>query len=155
MYALRGESATYLSGRDPKARSRKLMVEIEKERFKKLFPNLAQTLEGEEMKIEIASVGSEDNKEKTSARKFVGYTPNVIDFIRRCETRHEAEKIIIYLEKKGEISSKYAEKLKLQIKKKGIRSFGPKKGEDYYLKHGGIVADNSSMSRSPSRFKVD
>ena len=71
------------------------MMEIEKERFKKLFPNLAQTLEDEGVKIEIRSVGSDhENEVKAPSRKFAGYTPNVLDFIRRCETEQQAEKII-------------------------------------------------------------
>jgi hypothetical protein len=114
-------------------------MEIEKKRFEKLFPNLAQMLKDEEMKIGVTSVGSNHEKEeKAPSRKFVGYTPNVVDFIRRCETECQAKKIIEYLEKKGEISGEYADRLRLQIKKKGIRSLGPKKEGDFYLKRGGI-----------------
>jgi hypothetical protein len=43
-----------------------------------------------------------------------------------------AEEIIAYMEKRGEISNEYAQKLRAQLKRKGVRSFGPKKEENYY-----------------------
>jgi hypothetical protein len=76
--------------------------------------------------------------EKAVAKKFVGYTPDVIDFIRRCDKAEDAEDIIFYLEKRREISSGYANKLRKQLKTKGVRSFGPKKEDDYYLKQDGF-----------------
>ena len=45
-------------------------------------------------------------------------------------------KIIAYMEKRGEIEKQYAERLRKQLEDKGVRSFGPKKEENYYLKHG-------------------
>jgi hypothetical protein len=60
--------------------------------------------------------------------------PDVIDFIRRCDTEEQAEEIIAYMEKRGEIEKQYAERLRKQLKDKGVRSFGPKKEENYYLK---------------------
>lgn len=112
-------------------------MEVEKERFKKLFPRLAEDLEVKERRIGITSVRSDlKTGEKASSRKFSGYTPDVIDFIRRCDNEQQAEKIISYLEKKGEIDHEYAKRLMRQLKEKGVRSFGPKKEEDYYLKHG-------------------
>jgi hypothetical protein len=62
--------------------------------------------------------------------------PDVIDFIRRCDTEEQAEEIIAYMEKRGEIEKQYAERLRKQLKDKGVRSFGLKKEENYYLKHG-------------------
>jgi hypothetical protein len=67
--------------------------------------------------------------------EFSGYNPSVIDFIRRCNTIKETESIISYLEKRGEITEKYGGIIRNQIKKKGIRSFGPKKFENYYFKN--------------------
>jgi len=40
--------------------------------------------------------------------------------------------MIAYMEKRGEISKEYAQKLRAQLKRKGVRSFGPKKEENYY-----------------------
>jgi hypothetical protein len=66
------------------------------------------------------------------------YEPTVIDFVRRCETEKEAEDIINYLEKRGELTKEYAMQLRRQLKKEGVRSFGPKKEENYYFKKGGL-----------------
>jgi len=60
----------------------------------------------------------------------------VVDFLRRCDTKAQAEEIIDYMAKKGEITKAYAEKLRAQLEEKGVRSFGTKKEKDYYLKHG-------------------
>jgi hypothetical protein len=60
--------------------------------------------------------------------------PDVIDFIRRCDSNKQAEEIINYLRKRGEVNREYARKLRRQLKEKGVRSFGPKKEEDYYSK---------------------
>jgi len=107
-------------------------MEINKEHFKKLYPHLAEEFNVEEQRIDNP-VRSEL---KTLEKKFSKYTPNVIDFIRRCDNSKQAKKIINYLEKRGEINYEYATMLKKQLKKLGLRSFGPKKEEEYYLKHG-------------------
>jgi hypothetical protein len=112
-------------------------VEFDKETFKKMFPNLARELESNENKIAINSVRSEvQTGERAASKRFVNYVPDILDFIRRCDTEEQAEEIITYMEKKGEIGKHYAEKLRKQLKEKGVRSFGPKKEENYYLKHG-------------------
>ena len=114
------------------------MMEIDKEKFRKMFPNLAREMEGGEGKITITSFRSDiDVGEKAASKKFEGYNPDVIDFIRRCDTEDQAEEIIEYLEKRGEIDLQYANKLREQLKEKGVRSFGPKKEDDYYLKQAG------------------
>ncbi|HEX9261039.1 MAG TPA: DUF2095 family protein, partial [Candidatus Bathyarchaeia archaeon] len=61
-----------------------------------------------------------------------------VDFIRRCDTEAQAQEIIAYLQKKGEITIEYADELRCQLKRDGVRSFGPKKEENYYFKEGGI-----------------
>jgi hypothetical protein len=43
------------------------------------------------------------------------------------------------MEKKGEIKEQYAQKLRRQLRRKGVRSFGPKKEENYYLNHGELA----------------
>ncbi|MBX5321208.1 MAG: DUF2095 family protein [Candidatus Bathyarchaeota archaeon] len=115
-------------------------VEFDKETFKKLFPNLAKEMELGENKVAVNSVRTDSNcGERAAARHFVHYDPDVIDFLRRCDTQEQAEEIIAYMEKRGEISKEYAEKLRKQLKEKGVRSFGPKKEENYYLKRGGLL----------------
>ena len=112
---------------------------MNKKRFRKMFPHLAQELEGGDSRVAIDSVRSNlQTEEKTSSRKFANYIPDVIDFLRRCDTEQQAEEIICYLEGRGEISLDYAKRLKEQLKKEGVRSFGSKKEEDHYLKEDGF-----------------
>jgi hypothetical protein len=114
-------------------------VEIDKKSFKKTFPNLSKELEFEESKVDIRSVRTDsDEAEKVVPEKFRHYNPTVIDFIRRCDTEAQAEAIIEYLEKRGEVTQEYAKKLRTQLKKEGVRSFGSKKEEYYYFKQGGL-----------------
>jgi len=110
-------------------------MEIDKKKFRKMFPHLAEELKGEEHKIEITSVRSDiQTGEKASSKKFARYMPDVIDFIRRCDNEEQAEEIISYMERRREISREYAKRLRKQLKEKGVRSFGSKKEEDYYFK---------------------
>ena len=112
-------------------------MESDKETFKKLFPNLVKELESDKNKVAINSVRTDiQTGERATSKRFIHYTPDVIDFIRRCDTEQQAEEIIDYMEKKGEIQKQYAKRLRKQLKEKGVRSFGPKKEENYYFKHG-------------------
>jgi hypothetical protein len=112
-------------------------MEFNRETLKKMFPNLANELKTGENKTDINSVRTDmEDGENAVSERFAGYTPDVVDFIRRCDTTKQAEEIIVYMEKKGEISHQHAEKLRQQLKEKGVRSFGSKKEEDYYMKHG-------------------
>jgi hypothetical protein len=115
------------------------IVEIDKKSFKKMFPHLSEELEGGESKVSINSVRTDsDTAEKSLSDKFRNYNPTVVDFIRRCDTEAQAEAIIAYLEKRGELTKEYAEELRKQLKKEGVRSFGSKKEENYYFKQGGL-----------------
>ena len=112
-------------------------MEFEEKTFKKIFPNLAKELEFDENKVSVNSVrGNVQTGENAASAKFVHYTPDAIDFLRRCDTVEQAKEIIAFMEKQGEIDKQHAVKLRKQLKDKGVRSFGPKKEEDYYLKHG-------------------
>lgn len=113
-------------------------MELEKEVFKKMFPTLAKELGSGENKLSVNSVRTDDEvgERRVTGRKFARYLPDVIDFIRRCETPGQAEVIIDYMERRGEIDKQYAGKLRKQLKEKGVRSFGAKKEEGYYVKHG-------------------
>lgn len=104
-----------------------------------MFPNLSEELETGNCKTKIDSVRSDpESAEKAVSRRFTDYNPDVIDFIRRCDSVAQAEEIVCYLEKRREISSEYAKKLRKQLKQKGVRSFGSKKEDDYYLKQDGF-----------------
>jgi hypothetical protein len=112
-------------------------MEVDKETFKKLFPNLAREMELGKSKVTINSVRTDLKVgEKAVSKKFEHYMPDVVDFIRRCDTEEQAKEIIDYMEKRGEITPEYAKKLRKQLKDKGVRSFGPKKEQGYYFTHG-------------------
>jgi len=112
-------------------------MEIDKKSFRKMFPNLSEELEDKESKVGIGAVGSDNGEANNSvSKKFHNYNPTVIDFLRRCDTSTQAETIIDYLEKRGELTEEYAAELREQVKRKGVRSFGSKKEENYYLKKG-------------------
>ncbi len=114
-------------------------MEMRKERLKKMLPRLFEEMETNEQEVAVNSVTSDlQTEKKTSSKKFGGYNPDVVDFIHRCDDVQQAQEIIQYLEKRGEISSEYASRLGKQLKEKGVRSFGPKKEDDYYSRNGEI-----------------
>lgn len=114
-------------------------MDFEKKKFQKMFPNLAQEMTNRKCRTKIDSIRSDIiSAEKAVSKKFTNYTPDVIDFLRRCDKAEQAEEIICYLEKRQEITAEYAKKLKKQLKTKGVRSFGEKKENDYYLKQDGF-----------------
>jgi len=112
-------------------------MEINKKRFKKLFPHLSREMEAKKQRATISSVRSDlQTGERASSRMFDSYEPDVIDFIRRCDNEKQAIEIVNYMEEREEISHDYARRLRKQLKEKGVRSFGPKKEDDYYSKRG-------------------
>ena len=128
---------------------------IDKKSLKKMFPHLYGELETGEVKVPINAVrknpleaeeaaAGEECEEEESAPctetpdKLRHFNPSAVDFIRRCDTEAQAEEIIDYLQKKGEITKENAEHMRCQLKQKGVRSFGPKKEENHYFKEGGI-----------------
>jgi hypothetical protein len=119
------------------ARREGASMELDRESLKKMFPNLVKDLQADENKVRVNSVrtNQEDGEKAVTSQSFDDYMPDVIDFIRRCDTKEQAEEIICYLERRGEIDKEYAQKLREQLKEKGVRSFGTKKEQDYYLKH--------------------
>lgn len=116
-----------------------LKMDLEKEKFRKMFPKLAEEMDSKTCVTKIDSVHSDPyTAENTVPKRFSGYSPDVIDFLRRCDETEQAEDIICYLEKRNEISSMQAKKIRKQLKTKGIRSFGAKKEDGYYLKQDGF-----------------
>jgi hypothetical protein len=110
-------------------------MEADKGTFKKMFPHLAEEMEAEKSKVSINSVRSDPPaEEKASGKRFDNYNPDVIDFICRCDNDKQAKEIIDYMEKRGEIDQKYAQKLRTHLRKKGVRSFGARRDEGYYLR---------------------
>jgi hypothetical protein len=105
-------------------------VEFTPEKFRKLFPHLAEELGGEGT-VRISGVRSE----REEAERAAGFLPSAVDFLRRCETEREAEEILSFLEGRGEITREYAERLRRQLRKEGLRSFGSKKEPGYYFRN--------------------
>ena len=112
-------------------------MELDEKTFRKLFPHLAEEiLSGKTKRVRIAGIrwDVEVGEKAVSGESLSGYMPDVVDFIRRCRTVEEAEEIIDYLERRGEISKEYADRLRRQLKTRGLRSFGSWKEPGYYLK---------------------
>ncbi|WP_236609702.1 DUF2095 family protein [Archaeoglobus sulfaticallidus] len=92
-----------------------MMLNIDNEKFKKMFPKLSDELSSSE------SVGSLVRKRKL---------PTIMDHIERCENDEEAMEIIDFFLKIGEIKEEDAEELKNNIKE--LRDlFGTRKRGDY------------------------
>ena len=108
---------------------------MEKKHFKRLFPHIAKEVDSETSKVNLSKVRERLPSTEPSYkvnRKYAGYQPSAIDFIRRCRTPQEAEEIIAYLEKKGDITLEDAKALRRKLNEEGLRSFGPwKKPGDY------------------------
>jgi hypothetical protein len=134
---------------------------MEKKDMKKMFPHLFNELEIGEVKVpingirknpaeaeaEVAGECSCDECHEEVAEiaessetpdKLRHFNPQAVDFLRRCDTEAQAEEIIAYLQKKGEITAEYANELRCQLKKEGVRAFGPKKEENHYFREGGL-----------------
>lgn len=115
-------------------------MNLDKKDLKRMFSSLAKEMDSDENKVSVNSVrtDNETGERRVTRGRFVNYVPDVIDYIRRCDTDKQAEEIIVYMEKKGEIDAQFAKELRKQLEEKGVRSFGLKKGHDYYLKHGNV-----------------
>jgi hypothetical protein len=135
----------------------------DKKSLKKMFPHLYEELETGEVKVPINAIRKDPLQAEAEVEggeeyaydechepeedltpstqtpdKLRHFNPQAVDFLRRCDTETQAEEIITYLEKKGEITKEYACELRCKLKKDGVRSFGPKKEEYHYFKEGGL-----------------
>jgi hypothetical protein len=129
---------------------------VDKHSLKKMFPHLYSELEGpSENRVSIDAVNADSEVDKEAieiedvceeeflkpakeADKLRDFNPSAVDFIRRCDTDEQAQEIISYLKKKGELTQKQAKELECQLKREGVRSFGSKKEENYYFHEGGV-----------------
>lgn len=105
---------------------------MEKEDFKKKYPKLAEEIE--------LGVGKSDLQFEVEPpkpkRKFAGYDPSIIDFIRRCTNETQALEIIEYMKNREEITLEEAEMLCKQLEEEGLQSFGKRKTPGYYEREG-------------------
>ena len=100
--------------------------------FKRLFPNLANEIDESKSSIHMDRFRLVDHEIATNGRKWAGYSPDIVDFIRRCDNEEEAEAIINYMEEKGEITVENADDLRKRLRRDGLRSFGDRKKTDFY-----------------------
>ncbi|HID90353.1 TPA: DUF2095 domain-containing protein [Candidatus Bathyarchaeota archaeon] len=114
-------------------------VAFSKKELRKLFPYLMDEIEKKKGTVRIRSVRTIAGRGEraVSYDRLRGYMPDVVDFIRRCDTEEEALEIIDFMERKGEITPAYAERLREQLKTRGLRSFGLKKERGYYFRIAG------------------
>lgn len=101
------------------------------------LPHLANEVQSSDPSVQIDGVRWEETDRtrqpvRSSGDQFSGYSPDVVDFLRRCTTEDEALEIINFLEKRREINSNHAEELRNQLKSQGLRSFGTKKSWGHY-----------------------
>lgn len=100
-------------------------LEWEREKFKKMFPNLYREIERGKYKIDIR---------KLQPDPWRGYQPYPEDFIARARNEREAMEIIDYLEKIKEISAEKARELRERLAKNGIDSFGERRSPGFYFR---------------------
>lgn len=109
-----------------------------REEFKDAFPALSEELEeGSTKSVGIDGVRTmSDQPDSGKGRDHKTFMPDIVDYIRRCDTITQAIEIIDYMLGRGELSRADARDIKLQLKQDGLRSFGAKKEKDHYLHHG-------------------
>ena len=105
---------------------------MEKKKFRELFPHLTDELVNGKSVADLEDDTIRQKRSLNTNRRWEGYDPDIIDFIRRCETPEEAEKIIDYMSNEGKVSHETAEKLRRQLEEEGVRSFGTYKEKGYY-----------------------
>jgi hypothetical protein len=111
------------------------------EKILERLPHLANEIQSSGSGVQIEGVRWEETDRtrqpvRTGEDRFSGYSPDVIDFIRRCTTEDEALEIINFLEKRGEIKTHHANELRDQLQRRGVRSFGTKKSWGHYKSEG-------------------
>ncbi len=105
------------------------MPKYDPDYFKEKFPELYEEVEGDGKTIEVDGVRTDAKEEEEK----IG--PNIVDFIRLCDTEDEALEIINHMEAEDKIDSEYASDLRKQLTHRGLRSFGSKrKPGDYSFK---------------------
>ncbi|MHA2020412.1 MAG: DUF2095 family protein [Candidatus Thorarchaeota archaeon] len=107
------------------------------EEFKDDFPALAKEMsEKRTLTHRIDGVRTMSDDEPKEKREHKTFLPDIVDYIRRCDTVTQAIEIVDYMLSRDEISPSDAREIKSQLKADGLRSFGAKKEKDHYLHHG-------------------
>jgi len=100
------------------------------------FPALSEELEEGKTKVyKVEGVRTDSEKSGESGTEQT-FMPDVVDYIRRCDTESQAVEIIDFMVKRREISESEASEIKKKLRSEGLRSFGAKKEKDHYLRFG-------------------
>lgn len=107
----------------------------------KHLPHLTADIARSESDVQIEGVRWEETDRTqqpitTDRPRFSSYSPDIVDFLRRCNTDEEASDVITFLENRGEITPAHARELRKQLQERGIRSFGSKKAWGHYEREG-------------------
>jgi len=105
---------------------------MEKEEFKKRFPTLAKEIEEGEGRAKLSFQVEKPERK----RKFAGYEPDIVDYLRRCNTEEQALEVIEYMKYRDEITDEEANQYVEKLEEQGLRSFGTRKEPGYYEKEG-------------------
>jgi len=100
-------------------------MEWDREKFRKMFPNLYREIEGEVKSIWLRELQRDP---------WRGYQPSPEDFIARAGSVEEAMEAIDYLEMVGEITGEKAEELREKIRREGLEGFGEKRMPGFYFR---------------------
>jgi len=97
--------------------------------LRKKFPHILKELEDEGLPITGVRV---DDIPSGAVSDHQAVEPSIIDFLRRCSDEEAALEIIAFMESQKQIGEDYAKKLRAQLLKRGLRSFGSKKEQGHY-----------------------
>lgn len=102
------------------------MSERARKELRRNYPNLAEEL-GRIGTVRVDAVRTSHREAEKVAHSVQDYKPTIIYFIRRCENDDQALEIINFLEERSEIESSYAQRLRVQLVERGLRSFGKRR----------------------------
>ncbi|MEM1545508.1 MAG: DUF2095 family protein [Candidatus Methanomethylicia archaeon] len=93
----------------------------DEETMKVMFPNLYREVKAKRRCIRIDAVRTSIDEAEAIASD--PYKLDVIYFLRKSRNVKEAEEVIAFYERIGEINAEYANSLRKQLHEKGLRSF--------------------------------
>lgn len=108
------------------------MTSYDPEYFQEKFPNLFEEIKDRVEMTEVDGVRTNKEEAEKAVKPERSSGPTVVDFLRLCDDEEEALNIINYMEEEGRIDSGHAGKLRAQLTKQGLRSFGSKRDPGEY-----------------------
>lgn len=96
-------------------------IGIDEETMKVMFPNLYKEVKGKKRCIRISAIRTDVDEAEAIA--LDPYKLDVVYFLRKSRSVKEAEEVIAFYERIGEINTSYANALRKQLHEKGLKSF--------------------------------